>query len=113
APDVVVTDLKMPKLDGMGLLAKLREQDVNLPVIVTTAFGDVDAAVKAMRSGAADFLTKPIEFDVLLLAIERCIEHRTVGVEAENPRRQLNERQGGGLEGLLGRSPAMQKVYRV
>ena len=67
APDVVVTDLKMPNMDGMTLLSKLREQDPDLPVIVTTAFGDVSNAVDAMRKGAADFITKPIDFDVLSL----------------------------------------------
>jgi two-component system response regulator HydG len=113
APDVVVTDLKMPKMDGMALLEKLRKQDVNLPVIVATAFGDLDAAVAAMRAGAADFLTKPIDFDVLSLAIERCLERRTMRAETESLRQQLRERDGGGLEGLLGTSPAMQKVYRV
>jgi two-component system, NtrC family, response regulator HydG len=113
APDVVVTDLKMPNMDGMALLAKLREQDTELPVIVTTAFGDVNSAVAAMRAGAADFITKPIDFDVLAVAIERCLEQRTIRVEAENLRRQLRERDGDGLRGLLGTSPVMQKVYRV
>ncbi|MBX3203744.1 MAG: sigma-54-dependent Fis family transcriptional regulator [Labilithrix sp.] len=113
APDVVVTDLKMPNMDGMTLLAKLREQDSELPVIVTTAFGDVSNAVDAMRKGAADFITKPIDFDVLLLAIERAFEQRIIRVEAENLKRQLRDRDGEGLQGLLGTSPVMQKVYRV
>jgi DNA-binding NtrC family response regulator len=113
APDVVVTDLKMPNMDGMTLLAKLREQDSELPVIVTTAFGDVNSAVDAMRNGAADFITKPIDFDVLSLAIERALEHRAIRVESENLKRQLRDRDGGGLQGLLGTSPVMQKVYRV
>ena len=113
APDVVVTDLRMPNMDGMTLLAKLREQDADLPVLVTTAFADVNAAVEAMRKGAADFLTKPIDFDVLALAIERSLEQRAIKVEAENLRRHLRERDGEGLQGLTGSSPAMQKVYRV
>jgi two-component system response regulator HydG len=113
APDVVVTDLKMPNMDGMTLLAKLREQDVELPIIVTTAFGDVNSAVDAMRQGAADFITKPIDFDVLSLAIERALEQRAIRVESENLKRQLRARDGDGLQGLLGTSPVMQKVYRV
>ncbi len=113
APDVVVTDLKMPNMDGMTLLSKLREQDSELPVIVTTAFGDVNAAVDAMRKGAADFITKPIDFDVLSLAIERSLEQRAIRVESENLKRQIRERDGEGLQGLLGTSPVMQKVYRV
>src|SRR5262245_23880285 len=75
-PDVVVTDLKMPKMDGVALLGKLREQDADLPVIVVTAFGDVGSAVGAMRAGAADYLTKPVDFDALAVAIERALERR-------------------------------------
>ena len=112
-PEVVVTDLKMPEMDGMTLLGKLRESDRDLPVIVATAFGDVSSAVAAMRAGADDYLTKPIDFDALLVAIERARERRALRVEAENLRRQLRERDAEGLQGLIGASPAMQKVYRV
>ena len=58
-PEVVLTDLKMPGLDGLGLLGKVHEQDPDVAVIVMTAFGAVDTAVQAMREGAADYLTKP------------------------------------------------------
>ena len=112
-PEVVVTDLKMPEMDGMTLLSKLRESDPDLPVIVATAFGDVSSAVAAMRAGAADYLTKPIDIDALLMAIERARERRALRVEAENLRRQLRERDAEGLQGLIGVSPAMQKVYRT
>jgi two-component system response regulator HydG len=111
--DVVVTDLKMPKMDGLELLKKLREQDEELPVLVCTAFGDVSTAVQAMRAGAEDYLTKPIDFDALAVAVERALERRELRVEAENLRRQIRERDGEGLQGLVGASPAMQKVYRV
>jgi two-component system response regulator HydG len=113
ASDVVITDLKMPKMDGIELLKKLREQDQNVPVIVCTAFGDVGTAVQAMRAGAEDYLTKPIDFDALTLAVERALERRELRVEAENLRRQIRERDGEGLQGLVGASPPMQKVYRV
>ncbi|XXX73791.1 sigma-54 dependent transcriptional regulator [Sorangium sp. So ce134] len=112
-PDVVVTDLKMPKMDGVTLLGKLREQDPALPVIVVTAFGDVSSAVQAMRAGAEDYLTKPVDFDALLVSLERALERSALRVEAENLRRQLREREGEGVEGLIGASPAMQKVYRM
>ncbi|WP_438038479.1 sigma-54-dependent transcriptional regulator [Sorangium sp. So ce128] len=112
-PDVVITDLKMPRMDGVALLGKLREQDPALPVIVVTAFGDVTSAVLAMRAGAEDYLTKPVDFDALLLTLERALERSALRVEAENLRRQLRERQGEGVEGLIGTSPAMQKVYRM
>jgi two-component system response regulator HydG len=112
-PDVVVTDLKMPQMDGVELMKKLHETDPSVPVIVATAFGDVANAVHAMRAGAADYLTKPIDFDALVVAIERAIERRNLRVETENLRRQLRERDGEGLSGLIGASAPMQKVYRV
>ncbi len=112
-PDVVITDLSMPGMNGLELLTKLREQDRELPIIMATASSDVTAAVNAMRAGAEDYLTKPIDFDALTVAIERAIERRNLRVEAENLRRQFRERDGEGLRGLIGTSPAMQKVYRV
>src|SRR5450432_3482920 len=111
APALVVTDLKMPNMDGMELLAKLREQYPGVPAIVTTAFGEVSSAVQAMRAGAEDYLTKPIDFDTLLLAVERTLQRRELATEAENLRRQLRTRDHAGLEGLIGTSPAMQRVY--
>jgi two-component system response regulator HydG len=112
-PDLVVTDLKMPRMDGVELLKRLRAQDVDLPVIMVTAFGDVGSAVMAMRAGAEDYITKPVDFDALSLSIERSLARRDLKVEAENLRRQLRERDGEGVEGLIGASPAMQKVYRL
>jgi two-component system response regulator HydG len=113
APDVVVTDLKMPRMDGLELLAKLREMQPELPVIVVTAFGDVSTAVEAMRKGAEHYLVKPVDFAELEVAIARAIERRDLRIEAEQMRRQLRERDHSGLEGMLGTSPAMQQVYKV
>ncbi len=112
-PDVVVTDLKMPRMDGIELLNKLREQDKDVPVVVATSFQDMSTAVQAMRAGAEDYLAKPIDLDALLVIIERAIERRNVKVEAENLRRQIRERDAEGLKGLMGASAAMQRVYRV
>jgi DNA-binding NtrC family response regulator len=112
-PEVVVTDLVMPGMDGMMLCAKLHEIDRDLPVIVATGVGDVSSAVAAMRAGAADYLIKPIDFDALLISIERARERRALLVETENLRRQLREQGSEGLQGLIGASPPMQKIYRV
>jgi two-component system response regulator HydG len=112
-PDLVITDLKMPDMDGLELLRKLRESHEHLPVIVVTAFGDVSSAVGAMRVGADDYLTKPVDFDALLIAIERALERRALKIEAENLRLQLFDRDGSGHDGMLGASPPMQKVYRT
>jgi two-component system response regulator HydG len=112
-PDVVVTDLKMPNMDGIELMKKLHESDATVPIIVATALGDVNNAVHAMRAGADDYLTKPIDFDALVVAVERAVERRDIRVEAENLRRQIRSRDGEGLEGLIGASAPMQKVYRI
>jgi two-component system response regulator HydG len=112
-PDVVVTDLEMPNMGGLDLLKELRARDTLLPVVVVTSHQDVGAAVKAMRAGAEDYLTKPIDFDELGLVIERALESRQIRAEAENLRRQIHERTPESLQGLIGTSAVMQKVYRV
>ncbi len=113
APELIITDLKMPVMDGMELLAQLRERNVQTPAIVATAFGEVSSAVAAMRAGAEDYLTKPIDFDAMLLVVERTLARSELRAEAENLRRQLRARDKDGLEGLLGASPAMQRVYHM
>jgi two-component system response regulator HydG len=112
-PDVVITDLRMPGMDGLQLLGHLRERDPHLPVIVVTAYGEVASAVAAMRAGATDYLTKPVDVDVLVMALERAMERRSLIVEAENLRRQVRATSGAGIEDLIGVSPPMQTVYRT
>ncbi len=113
APDVVVTDLTMPRVDGVTLLRRLREQDRDIPVILCTAVEDVAVAVEAMRAGAQDYLNKPVDFGALTVAIERALERRELRSEAENLRRQARETESAGMQGLVGTSAAMQRVYRV
>ncbi len=109
APDVIVTDLKMPGLDGLGLMRKALDQDVDRAVIVMTAFGAVETAVAAMRAGAADYLSKPINFDELLLVVERALERRRLRQEAGQLRQRLTERHR--IPSIIGSSPAMQAVF--
>ena len=111
--DIVVTDLMMPRMDGLALLGQIREQYPHLPVIMATSSEELGSAVAAMRAGAEDYLTKPVDLDALEVTVERALERREVRVEAENLRRQIRERDSEGLRGLIGTSPAMQKVYRV
>ncbi|HRI51969.1 MAG TPA: sigma-54 dependent transcriptional regulator [Pseudomonadota bacterium] len=109
APDVIVTDLKMPGLDGLGLMRKALEKDLDRAVIVMTAFGAVETAVAAMRAGAADYLSKPINFDELLLVVERALERRRLRLEAGQLRQRLTERHS--IPSIIGSSPAMQAVF--
>ncbi|HEY6562490.1 MAG TPA: response regulator [Polyangiaceae bacterium] len=81
-PDVIVTDLTMTEMDGLTLLKELRGRKVDAPVIVATAVSDVGPAVAAVRAGAAEYLTKPIDFDRLLIAIEGALQARNVDREA-------------------------------
>lgn len=112
-PALIISDLKMPNMDGMEFLKQLHERGVETPTVVATAFGEVSTAVAAMRAGAEDYLTKPIDFDALLLVVERTLAREELKSEAENLRRQLRARDKEGLEGLLGASAAMQRVYQV
>jgi DNA-binding NtrC family response regulator len=109
APDLLLTDLKMPGLDGIELMARSRERDDERPVIVMTAFGAVDTAVTAMRQGAADYLTKPINVEELVLVIERALERRRLRAEAGQLRARLHQRHQ--VSNLIGSSPAMQPVF--
>jgi two-component system response regulator HydG len=106
---LLITDLRMPSLDGLGLLAMLREQQTRLPCIVLTAAGDVSTAVRAMRAGAADYLTKPIDVGALLHSIEQVLEHQALRAAAQQPSLPHQE----GIEGLLGTSLPMQRIYRT
>jgi two-component system response regulator HydG len=113
AADLVVADVNMPKMSGIELLKELRKQDSGLPVIVCTASGDVAVALEAMRAGAQNYLTKPVEIAALVIAIERALQGRELEAEAENLRRQARERDASGLQGLVGASAVMQNVYRI
>ena len=80
-PDAVVTDLQMPGMSGLELLAEIRRFDEDLPVVFMTAYGTIDTAVEAMRNGAFDYVTKPFSGDELLIAVERAIEHGKLRLE--------------------------------
>ena len=109
APDVVVTDLKMPGLDGLGLMHKALAQDADRAVIIMTAYGAIETAVAAMRAGAADYLSKPINFDELMLVVERALERRRLRQEAGLLRQRLTQRHR--IPNIIGGSPVMQAVF--
>ncbi|RJP30590.1 MAG: sigma-54-dependent Fis family transcriptional regulator [Phycisphaerales bacterium] len=89
--DLIVSDLKMPRLDGIGLLRRLREADVDAPVIVMTAFATVGTAVEALKLGAFDYVQKPFEPDVILAAVERALEHARLRAENEALRTSVQD----------------------
>jgi DNA-binding NtrC family response regulator len=117
-PDVVITDLRMPGQTGVELLESVRKIDEDLPVILMTAFGTIETAVKAMKSGAFDYLTKPFEGDELIIAAKRAVSHAKLTREngvlkaaAEVPVRRLpTDTSGKGLDRLIGDSSAMKGI---
>jgi DNA-binding NtrC family response regulator len=108
-PGVVVTDIKMPGMDGMALLRKLQSVDPGLPVILMTGHGDVPMAVEAMRIGAFDFVEKPFEPDRLAELCQRASEARNRTLETRALRRELSDGQVM-MRRLMGSSPAIEKL---
>ncbi len=114
-PAIVVTDLKMPRLDGMGLLARLAEGgtglDGNLAVVVLTAMGSIEQAVDAMKLGAYDFLQKPVDSTRLRTILANATRQRETAIQLEVARRRL--RESGVLGALVGSSRAMREIFAL
>ncbi len=109
-PGVVVSDIKMPGMDGMTLLRRLQSIDPGLPVILMTGHGDVPMAVEAMRIGAFDFVEKPFDPDRLAELCQRASEIRTRTLETRALRRELSSEGGILNRRLMGASPMMEKL---
>lgn len=107
-PDLVILDLRLPGIDGLEVLSRLRLKQPSLPVIILTAFGEVRTAVEATKRGAFDYLTKPVDLDQLILASKRALETRALRMEVEELRR--TSAAGGGLGAQMGRSSSVQRV---
>jgi len=109
--DAVVADLNMPGMSGLELCERIVASRPDVPVIVITAFGSIQTAIAAIRSGAYDFVTKPLEVDALGLALERAIQHRRLSDEVRRLRQAVEEGRRFGT--LLGTSPAMRRMYEL
>ena len=110
-PDLLITDLKMPEVDGMELLRRAHELDPALPVIVITAFATIESAVAAVKEGAFDYLPKTFSVDQLHVAVDRALRHRGLQRENRNLKDQLAQTYG--LENIVGRSPAIIRVFEL
>jgi DNA-binding NtrC family response regulator len=108
---VVITDLKMPHLSGMQLIEEVQKRRLPVTVIVTTGFGSIDEAVQAMRYGAYDFLTKPIDIQHLRLVVQRALRERTLQDEVAHLRDQLEDRYA--FHNILSKSPKMHAVFEL
>ncbi len=107
--DLVLTDLKLPGMDGLEMMEQLRAQNSRAPVIVMSAFGTVEVAVKAMKQGAVDFLPKPFSLDHLTVVVDKALEVRKLRDENRDLREALGERYK--FENIIGHSGAMQEIF--
>ena len=103
--DLVLTDVRMPRISGLELCREITARRPDIPVIVMTAFGDMEAAIEAMRAGAYDFITKPLEVDLLEIALQRAVDHRRLQMQLEKLEKQMQESSRAGV--LVGESPIM------
>jgi two-component system NtrC family response regulator len=106
--DLVITDLKLPGMSGLELLKQIHSQYPQLIIIMLTAFGTVDTAVEAMKTGAYDYLTKPVHPDEMSVVVRRALDHVRLVEQVRTLRLSLNQKYG--FENILGRSPALLEV---
>src|SRR5437588_8963391 len=111
-PDVIVSDLVMPKLDGLALVRALREELPDTPVVIITGRGTIDAAVEAIREGVFDFVEKPLEPARLRVILQRALERKQTSQEVQALRRRLAQ-MGDDPAGLIGQSAAMRRVLEL
>ena len=108
--DLVITDLKMPGVDGLELLKAIRDRHPATEVVVLTGHGTVESAVDAMKKGAFDYLIKPVNLDELGLLVDRVFEHKNLREENEDLHQQLDTRYG--FHNIIGESEPMQAIYQ-
>jgi two-component system NtrC family response regulator len=111
SPALVITDMKMPGMDGMQVLKAIKERSPETLVIMITAFGTVDIAVEAMKSGAYDYITKPFNRDELRLTVAKALQFSGLAVENRRLKSELADRSD--FRSMVGSSSAMEKVFQI
>ena len=109
--DLVITDYRMPQMTGLDLINKIREVDPVIPFIMITAYGSIETAVEIIKSGASEYLTKPIDLEELLLLIDKCIDKKQLMVENRQLKTILKERFS--VESIVGSSNALNEVMSI
>lgn len=113
-PHVIILDINLPKKDGLTVLMELKAKSNDIPVIIFTAFGTSERAIKAMKMGAFDYLEKPFELDEFILIVERAYEYNILLTEVKNLRSIVQE-TGNQLpkDNIIGRNPRMQEIFKM
>ncbi len=112
--DLVISDLRMPRMSGEDLLIKITSAYPTIPVIILTGHGTIESAVNAMRDGAFDFVTKPINLDRLSLLVKRALSSRKLQIENTKLLKELEMlKKKHKFDGVIGKSPKMQKVMEI
>ena len=107
--DLVVSDVKMPDLDGLDMLREIKAVEPSPYVITITAFGSIDTAIRAVKLGAFDYITKPFEIEQLLRAVEKALGERALRSEVARLRDEVERSYR--FENIVGRSPVMQEIF--
>ncbi len=107
--DIVITDIKMPKIDGIELIQQAKNISPNTFFIIMTAYASVNTAIEALRQGAYDYLIKPVEFDDVILRLKRLISYKRLATENVSLRQRLSSEAG--FQNIIGKSESMQKVF--
>ena len=106
-PDAIISDIRMPDMDGLELLGEIRERCPHLPVVIMTGYSDLDSAVSAYRGGAYEYLPKPFDVDEAVALVKRAVAHARGGVD------RVPEPAAATAPGIIGSAPAMQEVFRA
>jgi DNA-binding NtrC family response regulator len=109
--DLVITDLEMPEMKGIELLEEIKKLNVQTNTIVITAYGSVDTAIAALRSGASDYILKPVEFDELLIKVKKLFEIRELHLENRILRKELQREYD--YTNIIGKSPAITQIFEM
>jgi len=111
SPDLIVTDLKLPDQDGITLTRDVKQIDPTLPVLLITAFGTISSAVEAIKAGAYDYLTKPIDYERLKLLIKRVLDQKRINLENRFLKEELENKYR--LDNLVGKGNTMRKLFNL
>ena len=108
-PDVVVSDIRMPEMDGLSLLEQISSRHPELPVIIMTAYSDLESTVSAYQGGAFEYLPKPFDVDEAVALVQRALGRQ----RANDQSHALEAESEGAVGGIVGSAPAMQEVFRA